>query len=273
MGTGETAQLRLPRARSTNIRALDFLPNPFSQAYTEYNRSSTLPTLNKLAMASENPSVDALPELSAAQKLQQMHATVEDVQDDEQPSNATQDATSGSWAAPISATAAGKQKETTVGSKKLDTGSHELFPELGAAKGKSANVTPIWGAKAKAGANGAGSNGVSRSSTPASGAGTPQMAAPSLSIPGRNVESVTLEPQFLIPSKQLKRPIPDMIKDINRKSRANITMSTAPNGRLKFDATGPQEVAQQALKDLVQQIGSRVSLRSLFSESQVLTPW
>jgi hypothetical protein len=77
-------------------------------------------------------------------------------------------------------------------------------------------------------------------------------------IPGRKVESVTLEPQFITPRGQLKRPIPDIIKDINRKSRANISMSTSANGRLKFDATGPQDVAQQALKDLVQQIGTRV---------------
>jgi ferric-dicitrate binding protein FerR (iron transport regulator) len=79
-------------------------------------------------------------------------------------------------------------------------------------------------------------------------------------IPGRNVESVTLEPQFIIPRNQLKRPLADTIKDINRKSRANITMATSANGRLKFDATGPQDIAQQALKDLVQQIGTRVCL-------------
>ena len=209
-------------------------------------------------MSSDNTgsAADALQEPSAAQRLQQMHhATVEDVVDEEQPTKGGNDA-SGSWAAPMSATAAGKQKDTGV-SKKIDTGSHELFPELGAPKGKSANVTPIWGAKAKSGSNGATSNGASA----AAGAPAPQISAPSLSIPGRNVESVTLEPQYLTPVKQLKRPIPDIIKDINRKSRANISMTTAPNGRLKFDATGPQEVAQQALKDLVSQIGSRVSLQ------------
>lgn len=146
----------------------------------------------------------------------------------------------------------------------LDTQSHELFPELGASKGKSASVAPVWGAKNNANGktNGSASSGASRSSTPASGVATPsQGPAPSMLIPGRNVESVTLEPQFILPRGQLKRPIPDIIKDINRKSRANITMATAPNGRLKFDATGPQDVAQQALKDLVQQIGTRTSIR------------
>ncbi|POR33845.1 Vigilin 1 [Tolypocladium paradoxum] len=206
---------------------------------------------------------------SAAQKLAQIHAeaphhvTVEDVPDEDAPTKSTNDA-SGSWAAPMSAKTAGKQKESQGPKSALDTQSHELFPELGAAKGKTANVAPVWGAKSSANGkpNGAASNNASRSSTPASGAATPaQGTAPSMFIPGRNVETVTLEPQFIMPRGQLKRPIPDIMKDINRKSRANITMATASNGRLRFDATGPQDVAQQALKDLVQQIGTRTSIK------------
>lgn len=216
-------------------------------------------------MSSEAPVDAPAGELSAAQKLMQKHAeaphtvTVEDAPDEDLAPKAANDA-SGSWAAPVSIKAAGKQKEAQAPKSALDTQSHELFPELGAAKGKSSNVAPIWGAKSNANGktNGSGSNGASRSSTPVSGAATPQGATPSMFIPGRNVESVTLEPQFIMPRGQLKRPIPDIIKDINRKSRANIAMATSSNGRLKFDATGPQDVAQQALKDLVSQIGTRV---------------
>ena len=216
-------------------------------------------------MSSENAGSSTAPaqgsEVSVAQQLLQKHAephaaTVEEVVDEDLPSHS---------AAPESSAAAGKQKESSAPKAPLDTKSHELFPELGAPNGKSANVAPIWGAKSNAGrkANDAASNGVSRSSTPTSGAATPaQSTAPSMFIPGRNVESVTLEPQFITPRSQLKRPIPDIIKDINRKSRANITMTTSSNGKLKFDATGPQEVAQQALKDLVQQIGTRVCVLS-----------
>lgn len=205
-------------------------------------------------------------EESAAQKLLQKHAeaphhvTVEDAPDEEAPVKPATDS-SGSQMPSLSANAAGKQKDIPGPKTRLDTQSHELFPELGAPKGKSANVAPVWGAKSNANgpSNGPSSNGVSRSSTPASGAATPAPAAtPSMFIPGRNVESVTLEPQFILPRGQLKRPIPDIMKDINRKSRANVTMATASNGRLRFDATGPQDVAQQALKDLVQQIGTRV---------------
>ncbi|KAK2590381.1 hypothetical protein QQS21_011934 [Conoideocrella luteorostrata] len=211
-------------------------------------------------------------EESIAQKLLQKHAedphhvTVEEVPDEELPSKPVGDA-SESWAAPMSTKTAGKQKESHNPKAPLDTQSHELFPELGGPKSKSANVAPIWGAKNSANGrtNGAASNGTSRSPTPgASGSGTAspsKAAAPSMFIPGRNVETVTLEPQFILPRGQLKRPIPDILKDINRKSRANITMSTASSGRLRFDATGPQEIAQQALKDLVQQIGTRTSIK------------
>lgn len=205
-------------------------------------------------------------EESAAQKLLQKHAeephtvTVEDVPDEELPSKPVNDA-SGSWAAPMSAKAAGKQKESQTPKAPLDTQSHELFPELGAPKAKTANVAPIWGAKNNANGktNGAASNGASRSSTPASGTGTPSKAtAPSMVIPGRKVEVVNLDSTFVMSRDKLKRPIPDIIKDINRKSRANITMINGPNGRYRFEATGPQEIAQQALKDLVQQIGTKV---------------
>ncbi|KAH7312304.1 hypothetical protein B0I35DRAFT_452305 [Stachybotrys elegans] len=214
-------------------------------------------------MASDPVADASSGELSAAQKLMQKHAevphtvTVEDAPDEDLPAKEASDA-SGSWAAPMSSKAAGKQKQTS--NSGLDTQSHELFPELGPAKSKSANVAPIWGAKNTGKANGS-ANGTHASSNPASGASTPKGAVPAMSIPGRNIESVTIEPQYIMPRNQLKKPIPDIIKDLNRKSRATITMTQSSNGRLKFDATGPQEIAQQALKDLVQNIGLRFSIK------------
>lgn len=197
-------------------------------------------------MSSENiglaSGVAQVGESSVAQKLLEQHAedhhaTVEDAEDEDLP------------------------RSLKATKPPLDTQSHELFPELGASKGKStANVAPVWGAKSNTNGktNGVGSNAASRSSTPSQAANSAPSVAPFMSIPGRNVESVTLEPQYITPPHQLRRPIPDIIKDINRKSRATITMNTASNGRRKFDATGPQDVAQQALKDLVSQIGTRV---------------
>lgn len=208
---------------------------------------------------------------AAARLLQQhadnpLHVTVEDVPDEDlkSPSAADDPEKSSSWGQTMSTKAAGKQPAQK--STRLDTQSHEAFPELGVPKPAAAsksNISPIWGGGAKAGTNGKANgtswsaNGTPRTSTPASGVSTPTGVPPSMSIPGRNVETVTLESQYIMPRTQLKRPIPDIVKDINRKSRAVISMVPAPSGHLKFEATGPQDKAQQALRDLVQQIGTK----------------
>lgn len=227
---------------------------------------------------------------SAAQRLMQEHGshhvTIESVPDEEDLKHdavlrreaaeaeasgpAPTDASAPSWAPMPSAKAAGKQKapEPTPASK-LDTHSHELFPELGGSKKSSANVAPVWNAKTAGrpanGANGASQSASNGSSAPAPAQASPaRSAAPTLNIPGRNVSSVTLEDHQLLPRSSLKRPVPDIIKDINRKSRANITMLPPTGGRRQFNATGPPEVAQQALRDLVQQIGAKVSFTCIF---------
>ncbi|KAL7621934.1 hypothetical protein AAE478_007434 [Parahypoxylon ruwenzoriense] len=215
-------------------------------------------------MASESNNAEG----SAAARLLQkhaenpLHATVEDVPDEDlKPSSAADAPEKSSWGQTVSTKAAGKQPAQA--SATLDTQSHEAFPELGVPKSSSAskaNIPPVWGG-AKTGANGKtngtswSANGTPRASTPASGVSTPTGVPPPVSIPGRNVETVVLESRFIMPRNQLRRPIPDIVKDINRKSRAVISMVPAPSGHLKFDATGPQDKAQQALRDLVQQIG------------------
>ncbi|KAI5861379.1 putative RNA binding effector protein Scp160 [Durotheca rogersii] len=222
-------------------------------------------------MATES---NANAEGSAAARLLQkhaenpLHATVEDAPDEDvKPSSVADPSDGPSWGQTISSKAAGKQPAHA--SPPLDTQSHEAFPELGVPKSTSAakaNISPIWGG-AKAGANGKANgtswsaNGTPQTSAPASGVSTPTGVPPPVSIPGRNVESVILEPRFILPRAQLKRPIPDIVKDINRKSRAIISMVPARNGHLKFEATGPQDKAQQALRDLVQQIGVKTSIK------------
>lgn len=219
---------------------------------------------------------------SAAQRLLQEHSshhvTLETVPDEEDLKHeaflraeaaskasdpAPPDAPAASWAAMPSAKAAGKQKAEPVPATNIDTHSHELFPELGAPKKATTNVAPVWSAK-----SGGQSNGANGSPQPASsGSSTPTTRVagpPSLNIPGRNVSSVSLEDHQVLPRGSLKRPIPDIIKDINRKSRANITMLPPTGSRRQFNATGPPEIAQQALRDLVQQIGAKVRLSGLF---------
>ncbi|KAI1309293.1 putative RNA binding effector protein Scp160 [Xylaria venustula] len=211
----------------------------------------------------------ATEEVSAAARLLQKHAqhplqaTVEDAPDDEaKPSTDTAAPTDSSWAPTPSAKAAGKQPgQASTG---IDTQSHEAFPELGVPKtaAPKTNYPPIW-AGAKGGANGNANgtswsaNGTPRTVTPTSGVATPTGVPPPMAIPGRNVETIMLPSSSLLPRAQLKRPIPDIVKDINRKSRATITMATGPGGQLKFEASGPQDKAQQALRDLVSQIGRK----------------
>ncbi|KAI1490767.1 RNA binding effector protein Scp160 [Biscogniauxia mediterranea] len=215
---------------------------------------------------------------AAARLLQQhtqnsLHATVEDAPDDDvkaasaaAAAAAAPAADDSTWGQTMSTKAAGKQPAQA--SAPLDTQSHEAFPELGVPKTAAVknNSAPIW-AGAKAGLNGNANgtswsaNGTPQTSTPPSGVSTPTGLPPSMSIPGRNVESILLESRYILPRTQLKRPIPDIVKDINRKSRAVITMVPAPSGHLKFEATGPQDKAQQALRDLVQQIGIKTTVK------------
>jgi polyribonucleotide nucleotidyltransferase len=209
----------------------------------------------------------SLEEGSAAQKLQQqhakhdLHATVEDAPDEDLKLPSTDGPEGSSWGQPMSAKAAGKQKASE--SSSLDTQSQEAFPSLGGPKPSAAsrsNITPIWGgANGKSNGTSWSANATPRTSTPASGVSTPT-GAPAMAIPGRNVESYVLEPSHILPRNQLKRPIPDIVKDINRKSRAVINMVPGPAGSLKFNATGPQDKAQQALRDLIQQIGAKTSI-------------
>ncbi|KAI0010351.1 putative RNA binding effector protein Scp160 [Xylariaceae sp. FL0662B] len=213
-------------------------------------------------MASEVTNLEG----SAAARLLQkhaenpLHATVEDAPE-EDPASETS-----TWGQTMSTKAAGKQPARDSGP--LNTQDHEAFPELGVPKTTTASKSvspPIW-AGAKGGANGKvngtswSTNGSPRTSTPASGVSTPTAVPPPMSIPGRNVETVLLEARYILPRNQLKRPVPDIVKDINRKSRAVITMVPAPGGHLKFEATGPQDKAQQALRDLVQQVGVKTSV-------------
>ncbi|ORY61353.1 RNA binding effector protein Scp160 [Pseudomassariella vexata] len=185
-------------------------------------------------------------ESSAAERLLQKHTenhqpTVEDVPDEE--------------------------LKPTAKAKGLNMESEEAFPGLGgssssSSKGKApVNNIPIWGAKLNGKSNGTTpANGTPGTSTPVSHTSTPapgNAPTPNVFIPGRYVESIELDPNDIMPRAQLKRPIADIVKDLNRKSRAVLTISTKDRGKLKIEAQGPQDPAQQALRDLVAQIGAK----------------
>jgi hypothetical protein len=236
-------------------------------------------------------------ELSAAQKLMQKHddahqATIEDVPDEEdlkhgeQPKSSNilesteENAPAPGWVAPMSAKAAGKQKVEELPGKEnkklLNTQSEELFPGLGPAKPKQPpSVVPVWNIKKPSASpptndtsNGISTNGTS---TPTSGMNTPpsavsqgqSRAGPALkmsALPGQVSRQMPMAQDEILPRGQLKKPLPEILKDLNKKSKANITMQTGEKGMMWFNAVGPQAAADQAIKDLIAQIGLKVGL-------------
>ena len=192
---------------------------------------------------------------------------------------------------PLSEKAAGKRKadvENTALSANqskpapLNTFSEEAFPALGSGPKPAAQASAAmaWGAKkpsvVHAGANGTNGHNPSltssRASTPTSGVLTPSTTnsnpqARGLSmphrmpIPGRNSEQIQFAPSQLLPRNQLKKPLQDVLRSINKSSKANIEMKTGPNGNIIFRGTGPVDATRQALKELAKEVGSKQQVK------------
>lgn len=213
-------------------------------------------------MASEAVASSAAEGLTPAQKLQQEHAdhhvTIEDVPDEEDAANPSSSAADAS--APLSEKAAGKQKadDAPAAPKKpaLNMSSEEAFPALGPVKPRAqASVAPTWGKKpASITSNGVNGNGASAPSAPAGRGPT----LPSMNIPGKHTERISLASHQVAPRGELKKPINEIVRDINRRSKANLEYKQAP-GALIFEATGSVEAVRQALKEVANEVGSKVS--------------
>ncbi|KAF1995369.1 hypothetical protein P154DRAFT_347671 [Amniculicola lignicola CBS 123094] len=228
--------------------------------------------------------------LTPAQKLMEQHdhhATVEEVVDEEDivhPPPATaahSDGPDASAPAPaMSEKAAGKQKaeDAAPAAKKapakpaFNTASEEAFPALGPVKPRAAAPVPTWGKKAATPTNGVNGNGAtpatSRASTPASGLATPVTlplgrgpAIKAMSLPGKHTEQISFHPSQLIPRQQLKKPLLDIIRDINRRSKAKLEHRPGPGGLVVFEATGPVEAVRQSLKEVANELGSKQSVK------------
>ncbi|KAF2848663.1 RNA binding effector protein-like protein Scp160 [Plenodomus tracheiphilus IPT5] len=220
-------------------------------------------------MASEAVASTATEGLTPAQKLMQEHdhhVTVEDVPDEEDLAHPLPSAKSTSDApASLSEKAAGKQKaeDAPVPAKKpaLNTSSEEAFPALGPVKPRAqASVAPTWGKKPAAvtsnGVNGStGANGTSASLPVGRGP-----ALPSMNIPGKHTERISFSPKQLTPRQQLKKPVNDIIRDINRRSKAKIEYKSGPGGTVIFESTGPQDAVRQSLKEIADEVGSKQSV-------------
>ena len=163
----------------------------------------------------------------------------------------------------------------------LNTKSEELFPALGGgSKSRTpAQVSTAWGSKKPASiANGV-PNGInghgptssatsSRSATPASGILTPGSTNASIprglgpqymSLPGKHTERVQFAPSQLLPRREMKKPLQDVLREINKRSKATVEMKLGPDGMIQFEGKGSVEAVRQALKDVAKEVGSKVS--------------
>lgn len=222
-------------------------------------------------------------------------STVEDAVDKEasQSPNAGPEATSDAPFVPAevpSEKALGKQKEREEVNgahpdpklkikAALDHLSEVSFPALGGGpKSQTPAAAKTWGMKKSTplaqahsnGLNGITGNGQvspsasSRASTPPVGTwtGPPSKSRGSLDhrlpIPGKCTERIKFAPIQLKPRGQLRKPIPEILRAINKKSKANVEMKPGPNGYLYFEATGPVDAVRQALLETAKEIGSQV---------------
>lgn len=195
---------------------------------------------------------------------------------------------------PRSEKAAGKQRTrteptpNTVGFKSngissLNYQSEEAFPALGSGP-KAPTPAPTvtaWGAKKPSNMNASAisTNGhtqlssmaSSRGSTPTSGTMTPASTNAStatqprglsmphhMSMPGRHSERIQFAPSQLLPRDQMRKSLQDVLRGINKSSKARVEMRPGPNGVIVFEGTGPVDAARQALKDLAKEVGSKV---------------
>ena len=163
----------------------------------------------------------------------------------------------------------------------LDTKSEELFPALGGGPKPRAQgpVATAWGSKKPSSVANGKANGInghdttssaasSRPSTPASGILTPASTNFSnrgsipqhMSMPGRHSETVKFAPSQLLPRHELKKPLVDVLRDINRRSKAAVEVRPGPGGVMYFEGKGPVDAVRQALKDVAKEVGSRVRL-------------
>ncbi|TVY48938.1 Vigilin [Lachnellula occidentalis] len=194
------------------------------------------------------------------------------------------------WAAPMSAKAAGKRKDAPSGKATtpvLDT-SDESFPGLGGSKVPVRTAPSAWVSKTgppvtNGATNGTPTNGRStpvpaRSTPPAPLAASqraPKAAAPSSkNLSGEEAKKEAEEARknepyvksYIFDPKELsrsatKKPLPELLRDINKKYRLNFTQTTGAGGAIKITVASTKRyeaIIQQALKEL----GSYVSKTS-----------
>ncbi|THC92336.1 hypothetical protein EYZ11_008205 [Aspergillus tanneri] len=137
----------------------------------------------------------------------------------------------------------------------FDVQSEELFPALGSGPKPKAPATSAWGAKGPSAA--AIANGALSGLQSAPGSDVPRI----MSLPGKHMEQLRLVPSQMLPRGQLKKPLRDILRDISKRSKANVDMRGGPGGSIIFEGKGSVDAVRQALKEVAQQVGSKQSVR------------
>jgi rRNA processing protein Krr1/Pno1 len=244
-------------------------------------------------MASEavaNGNASVAEGLTPAQKLMEQHeahhahpVTIEEVPDEDDlkhpPPSATVKADNSDSSTQLSEKAAGKQKAEDAGppaktaaAKAPFNSLSEDFPALGPVKPRNPTQAPTWGGRPLAslttnGVNGGTNGSATGATTPGSGLGTPValpgrgVGHPTISLPGKHVERISFAPAQLLPREQMKKPLIEVLRDINRRSKARVELKAGPGGSQVFEGTGPVDAVRQALKEVANELGSKQSLR------------
>jgi hypothetical protein len=77
------------------------------------------------------------------------------------------------------------------------------------------------------------------------------------------VEQLRLAPSQMLPRGQMKKPLQDILRDISRRSKATVNIRGGPGGSVIFEGKGSVESVRQALKEVAQQVGSKVCRHAL----------
>ncbi|EKV06299.1 RNA binding effector protein, putative [Penicillium digitatum PHI26] len=142
-------------------------------------------------------------------------------------------------------------KPVTKKAPTFDVQSEELFPALGSGPKPAAPAAATWGAKKS-----------SAATTVANGLPAKSMEIPRImALPGKHIEQLRLAPSQMQPRGQMKKPLRDILRDISRRSKANVDMRGGPGGSIIFEGKGSVDAVRQALREVAQQVGSKQSVR------------
>lgn len=227
--------------------------------------------LSPFTMASEASAANGSSSKSLAAMLEAKHdeahrPTVEEVIDEEDithppPSSLVSNKPAAPTPIPVSETSTPAESAISSPAPKaaqkkapaFDVQSEELFPALGSGPKPAVSAAATWGAKRPSAAAAVVANGM---------APQPMDGPRVMTLPGKHMEQLRLAPSQMLPRGQLKKPLRDILRDISRRSKANVDMRGGPGGSIVFEGKGSVDAVRQALREVAQQVGSKVSARN-----------